>query len=206
MKKTTTAAIALSIGLALAGCSTTAPAPEAPSVAPAGGASTQATTTPAAVATTGPAKSSRGNLVKGVGVGAGITNAEGEVTATFVVTAIEVDPVCTGAYTQPSENGHIVVLTVEAATTPELAKSTNPTFALAGMSWKAIAENGTTQNQDTSTYAAFSCLDDADQFPSGMGPDEKATGKIAFDVVSPAGILVYSPTPTLGWEWAYPAK
>jgi hypothetical protein len=37
-----------------------------------------------------------------------------------------------------------------------------------------------------------------------MGPGEKATGKLAFDVPAGAGTLVYTaPGAPAGWEWSY---
>lgn len=92
-------------------------------------------------------------------------------------------------------------------TMPELAESVNPQFGLAGYAWKAIAENGTTFNGNVFTGAAYVCLDDAERFPSALGPGEKATGKIILDVPTPKGVLVHQQgfMPT-GWEWAYPAK
>lgn len=210
MNKKLLATAGLITALALTGCSTPTSV-SAPSVAPAGPTSGTSATGASAAATTAaaaaPVKSSRGNIIKTIGAGAGMTNASGETIASFVVTAIDMNPTCTGLGASPAANGHLVVLTVEAETKPELAKEAFPTFSLAGMGWKAIAENGTTQNQDTFTAPAFMCLPDAERFPSGMGPGEKATGKIVLDVVSPTGTLVYKALGApAGWEWAYPGK
>lgn len=215
MKKTMTAALIFAVGLALMGCGNSSETTlSAPTVEAAGGESTalptgatDGPTAEAAKTTAAPSKSTRGNLIKGVGIAAGMADADtGEQTTSFVITAIEVDPKCARANAEPAENGHFVVLTVEAQTTPALAEIPYPVFSLGVGSWKAIAANGTTQNQYTSTGASFSCVDSAEQFPASMGPDEKATGKIVLDVVSPSGILIFSPEPGLGWEWEYPAK
>lgn len=189
--------------LLLAGCGgSPQSSPTAPTVDPAG--SQSAGTTPSTAAAG--AKSSRGNLVKKAGEGASVTDKENTV-ASFVVNSITVDPECTGASAAPAQNGHFVVLDVSMETAPELAESVNPEFGLAGYGWKAVADNGTTFNGDLGTFEAFMCFDDAERFPSALGPGEKATGKIVLDVPTPTGVLVHKQgfMPT-GWEWEYPAK
>lgn len=88
-----------------------------------------------------------------------------------------------------------------------LAESVNPQFGLAGYAWKAIAANGTTFNGDLMSFESIMCLPEAENFPSALGPGEKATGKIILDVPTPTGVLVHKQgfMPT-GWEWQYPAK
>ncbi|WP_139025183.1 DUF4352 domain-containing protein [Paenarthrobacter nitroguajacolicus] len=69
--------------------------------------------------------------------------------------------------------------------------------------WKAIAENGTTANGDP--VDSF-CLDFDQRLPSTIGPAEKVTGRLAFDVPSGTGTLIFVPpaSNTGGWEWTYP--
>lgn len=205
MKAKTLGAIAL-LPILLAGCGAAASSsPTAPTVAPA--TSTQAeSASPSATASPASAKSSRGNIVKTPGEGASVTDKD-KTVASFVVNSITVDAACTSKYASAAENGHFVVLEVSMETMPELAQSVNPQFGLAGYAWKAIAANGTTFNGDVFTAAAYMCLDDAERFPSALGPAEKATGKIVLDVPTPTGVLVHQQgfMPT-GWEWAYPAK
>lgn len=203
MKKTMTVAATLAAGLLLSSCgSSTATGPLAPSVAPAAAetAATNNVPTP-----TAPSRSDRGNLIKDVGVAAS-SSIDGEEIVSFVVSSIEVDPVCSGALAEPAQNGHFVVMSLEAQTTAALAKDVNPQFSFSSGNWKVIAENGTTQNQFASSQASFSCLDDAERFPISMGPAEKATGKIVLDVVSPSGTLVLHSGSGAGWEWSYAAK
>lgn len=171
----------------------------APTVAPAGDATPSATASSAAAPQA--ATSVRGNLIKTVGQNSGETY-DGASIAEFVVKSIEVDAKCTSKYAQPPK-GHIVILNVDAQTTPDLAKTATKRWSLNMFGWKAIAENGTTVN---GSVTSIGCLDNGEELPA-MGPAEKATGKIAFDVPSATGILVYkAPGQSAGWEWSFPAK
>ncbi|WP_157365106.1 hypothetical protein [Arthrobacter sp. QXT-31] len=209
MNKKITAALSLSVlPLLLAACgSSPQAAPTAPTVEPATGsqsASASATASPTATAES--TKSSRGNLVKKVGEGASVTD-NGKTVASFVIKSIQVDPKCTNPSAMPSKNGHFVALEVSMQTDAALAESVNPQFGLAGYAWKAIAANGTTFNGDLMSFESIMCLPEAENFPSALGPGEKATGKIILDVPTPTGVLVHKQgfMPT-GWEWQYPAK
>lgn len=199
--------------LLLSGCGSDATNAEAPEVDPAGPASSSDEANSAeaeATETAAPAepegeKSERGNLIKAIGEGAGITW-EGKEVASFVVNSIAVDPGCTNEFATEPENGHFVVLDVSLKTEPELAEAPSPSFGLAGIGWTAIAPNGTTSNADTFSGAAFMCLDDSEVLPSALGPGEQATGKIVLDVENPEGVLVHKPLfQDFGWEWSYPA-
>ncbi|MDQ0261197.1 hypothetical protein [Sinomonas atrocyanea] len=202
MKKTIAATVT---GLALAGvlsaCGTTAAgAPTStPSVAPAAaGGSAQAAPTSSSAADG--AKSSRGNLVKKVGEPASETY-NGETIATFVAKSIKVVPSCPGQYASAPKNGQIVVATFDVETTAALSKTISKDFSLNMFGWKAIAGNGTTVNGN---IVPIMCLDSAEELPHAIGPGEKATGKIAFDVPAGAGTLVYTePGASAGWEWSY---
>lgn len=202
MKKVIAASVA---GLALAGAlsacgSTAAGTPTStPSVAPAAaGATAQAA--PASSSAADSAKSSRGNLIKKVGEAASQTY-NGETVATFVAKSIDVVPGCPGQYASAPKNGQIVVATFDVETTAALSKTMTKDFSLNMFGWKAIAGNGTTVNGNV---VPIGCLDSAEQLPSMMGPGEKATGKIAFDVPAGAGTLVYTaPGAPAGWEWSY---
>lgn len=209
MKRKITAALSLSVlPLLLAACGGSPQSgPTAPSVEPATAsqsASASATASPTATAEN--AKSSRGNLVKKVGEGASVTDND-KIVASFVIKSIQVDPKCTNSSAMPSKNGHFVALDVSMQTDPALAESVNPQFGLAGYAWKAIAANGTTFNGDLMSFESVMCLPEAENFPSALGPGEKATGKIILDVPTPTGILVHKQGfMATGWEWQYPAK
>lgn len=199
------------VALLLAGCSATPGNAEAPEVEPANQskqAQAAETESPAAETPEEPAEgetSSRGNLIKAVGEGAGVTD-DGVEVASFVINSITVDDKCTSEYASKPDNGHFVFLDVSMKTQPELAESVNPSFGLAGFGWKAIAPNGTTSNADAFSGASFMCLDDSDQLPSSLGPGEQATGLVVLDVENPEGVLVYKPGfAPVGWEWEYSA-
>ncbi|WP_140395066.1 hypothetical protein [Arthrobacter sedimenti] len=210
--------VALS-ALLLAGCSTGANSPAAPTVEPAAQsasdsadvATTEASEAtseePSAEATSAAPeaeKSARGNLIKQIGEGAGLTD-EGKQVVTFVVNSIAVDVPCTGNYPSPVENGHILVLDVSIVTEPALAESISPTFYMNPYDFTEIAPNGTTSNADLGTMATYSCLPDAEVLPQEVGPGENVTGKLVLDVTNPTGTLVfkYAGAPA-GWEWTYP--
>ncbi len=118
----------------------------------------------------------------------------------FTVKSITLGGTC--LYYTP-KNGQIIILDFDVETTAELSKDPNKEFFI-DHGWKAIAENGTTMNGNPSTWG---CLDSTQQLPQSFGPNEKATGKMAFDVPAPAGSLVFVPIGMNGgWEWSYPAK
>ncbi|GAA2197086.1 hypothetical protein [Sinomonas flava] len=204
MNKILAASAVLTGALLLSACgSTGAGTPSsAPTVAPAAaGGSAQATSAPSsAAAAPEAAQSSRGNLVKAVGEPASQTY-NGETVATFVAAAIEPAAGCTAQFASAPKNGQIVVATFNVETTAALSKTISKNFSLNMFGWKAVAGNGTTVNGNP---VAIMCLDSAEQLPSTMGPGEKATGKIAFDVPAGAGTLVYTaPGAPAGWEWSY---
>lgn len=153
-------------------------------------------------------RSPRGNIIKEVGEPARILTAENndEWAVNFTVTDIEIDPVCTREYASAPENGHMVALTVEAATASE------PTFSESGMTgisfhpfhWKAIAPNGTTVNTVYSV-GADNCFTEAEMLPD-LGAGEKAIGKVVLDVPDVSGTLIYSWGAGTGWEWEYGVK
>ncbi|MCC9206498.1 hypothetical protein [Arthrobacter sp. zg-Y769] len=167
---------------------------------------TASSSSPAAATATPAPRSPRGNLIKKVGEPALVLIEEGskDWALNFTVTDIQVDPGCTSPQAVPAENGHFVVVSLEAATVAE------PEFSevLGGVhfgGWKAIASNGTTVNNVMST-ASFSCLGSAERIPSSMGAAEKVAGKVVLDVPDVSGTLVHTQGGGTGWEWEYDAK
>lgn len=194
--------------LGITACSSNAPETvKAPAVESAAESEPSATATESAA----PAaeRSKRGNLVKDVGVVAGTFDAETkEQLASFVVNAIEVDPVCTAprAAENPPENGHFIALDVSIETFEALGKNDYPPFSLNPASMKVIAPNGTTSNASLNTSAAWSCFDDAQIIPaSGLGPAEKVTGKLVLDSEVASGVLVITDGGPNGWEYTFGA-
>lgn len=207
MKKTTAVA-ALAGLIALTGCSTsndveaTAPSVEAAASTPTEPATESTAPTSIETAAAEAAdKSPRGNLIKTLGEGAGVTNANGDVIAEFVVNSIT-PAVCTGPYAVASENGNLIALDVNISTTPELAAEPFPMFDLNPYSMKVIAPNGTTSNVNLASAATYSCLLDGEAVPTGIGPAENVTGKIIIDSEVPSGTLVVG-YGMLGWEYEF---
>ena len=185
--------------LLLTGCGGDSGSLAAPSVEAANASSTASPSAKSAE------KSPRGNLVKQLGEGAGLTD-EGKQVVTFVVNSIDVDVPCTGEFAQAPVNGHILVLDVSVVTDPALADSPDPTFQMNPYFFTEIAPNGTTSNADLATAATYGCLSDAEVLPQMMGPGENVTGKVVLDMTNPSGTLVfkYGGAPA-GWEWTYPS-
>ncbi|MGN7149190.1 hypothetical protein ACTHQ6_09390 [Arthrobacter sp. SAFR-179] len=190
--------------LLLAGCSgTPQSSPTAPTVEPIGSSSASAASTPAPTSS----KSARGNIVKQFGQGANITDTQHDNKEIVNFTVNSIAPAtCTGQYAQPAENGHLIAVDIAAETKPELAEAVMTSYHLSPSSFKFVADNGTTYNGNLGTAATFSCLPDPELFPSaGLGPGEKAAGKIVIDVPAPSGILVLKApgSSTNGWEYKF---
>lgn len=147
-------------------------------------------------------KSVRGNLLMEVG-DTGLVSEGGKTTTKFTVNSIA-PGACTDKYSRPAENGHIVFVDIAVETTPELAESSYPKYTLSGHDFKFIAANGTTFNGDLSSIATYSCIPDADTFPSGgMGPAENITAKVVLDLPAPNGILVLESGYKGGFEYKF---
>jgi hypothetical protein len=154
--------------------------------------------TPTATVDTG-TKSVRGNVVKKLGDTAHFKDSEtAPEYGSFAITKIE-DVTCTQPYASPSKNGKLIGLTVDLETKPELAKQPVPQVFLSPMSFKYIADNGTTFNGNLSTVATYSCLDQSQILASSFGPAEKAHGIIVLDVPSAGGVLTVGKV-----EWKLP--
>lgn len=149
-----------------------------------------------------PSRSVRGNLIKVVGQPAFFTGQDRKtLAATWVMTALE--PIqCTGPYAQAAKNGHFIAATVDLETFPALE---NDLVMMQAVNWKFIQPNGTTFNGEVSGNG-YMCITDTERFPGKVGPGEKVSGKIVFDLPAETGVLVFSQSGVTGWEWAIPAK
>lgn len=189
--------------LILTGCSAPAasPQPSAPSVESA----TTSSPTASATATAAATRSARGNLIKKMGQPAGFTSDDGGTqAATFVIKSIA--PIkCTEPYAQPAKNGHFLAATVDLQTFPVLADSSSPMVMMQSPNWKFIASNGTTFNADLGGNS-YGCIPEAEMIPGRVGPGEKVTGKIVFDVPATTGILAFGVNGGTDWEWVIPTK
>jgi hypothetical protein len=197
--------LAVAAALTTTGCSGGDAEPEAssPPELPASTSATQTTDAPAE-----PVRSDRGNLVKAFGEQGGMCGPEdAECTAdqlvlSFTVDSVTVDPQCTSDFVQPAENGHLIAVSVRAATTPEFPTDTYLTITPS--EFRVIGADGLTKG-GLDTAAAYSCLDDSERFPSdALGPGQQYAGTVILDSPVAAGTLVYIPAGApSGWEWQF---
>jgi len=201
-------ALVISAGLGLTACggskdvtpAADATKTDAPVTAPTASPITKTTPSP----TADPKKSVRGNLIGHIGdIGSLSDRITGKVETKFTVDAIT--PItCTEPYSRAAENGQIIAVTITAETTPELAQSSNPNFHLSSYDFKFIADNGTTFTGNLGTASTYSCIPDAEEFPSaGMGPAEKLTGKMVLDLPAAHGVLVMKGNYGSGFEYTF---
>lgn len=178
---------------------TNSPAPTIPPAAPSSALATD---------NSGETKSDRGNIIRTLGQGAGLSDQSGNQAVSFVLNKITIDPVCTGNYARPPENGHFLALDISAQTFPPLKDLFGSgQFDFGAYNWKLIAANGTTYNGSLNSGPAIGCLADAEKLPNRVGTGEKVTGTLILDVPATEGTLVFAPTfADASWEWQYPAK
>jgi hypothetical protein len=174
----------------------------APTIPPAATSSALATDNPGATI------SERGNIIRALGQGAGLSDKSGNQAVSFVVNKITIDPVCTAEFARPPQNGHFLALDISAQTFPPLKDLFGSgQFDFGASNWKLIAANGTTYNGSLNSGPAIGCLADAEQLPDLVGTGEKVTGTLILDVPATKGTLVFAPTfADASWEWQYPAK
>ena len=109
------------------------------------------------------------------------------------------DGPCTGPISlrKPPENGHTLILTVSAETSPSATEDPLNSY---GFSW--IDKDGSTSGGSGFTDSMIGCIASQEGFPL-FGPGQKGIGKIALDVSSIGGILIYrlNSQATHGYEW-----
>lgn len=192
-------AVASLSALMLTGCGSADPA-TAPDITPI---STSASATPSPSASTPEGKTSdRGYLVKEVGDIAGMTNAAGDQTVTFVVKKVDRHPKCTSIHAAKPENGNLIGLQIDVQTFKELNDPAYPGqgFWASAASWKFVSKEGITFNGDLGTPSAYNCLPKAQMLPGEIGPAQKATGWVILDVPATEGTLILDAGGG-GWEW-----
>ena len=200
--------LALGATLALTACGGSTEGASKPGETPSGQATPVAAPASAPVPQPTPTeditKSERGNLIMTAGdIGTISSGATDEVETKFTVNSIKAGK-CNQEYSRAPENGHIVFVDISVETTKELAKASYPKYTLSGHDFKFIAANGSTFNGNLSTIATYSCIPDAQTFPSGgMGPAEKVTAKVVLDVPAAHGILVLESGISGGFEYKF---
>ncbi|WP_191090968.1 hypothetical protein [Serinicoccus hydrothermalis] len=135
-----------------------------------------------------PQTNARGNLVKDVGQWAGMTLPNGDFTAVFRVTDIEVDVGCTSQYAQPAKNGQFVALTFEVHTMPELSEDPFGQVMISAHDFAVFDEDSKRENDSVGN--AYGCLNESEVLPESIGPGEEVRGKIVLDTGVESGSMV----------------
>ncbi|WP_280265325.1 hypothetical protein [Nocardia wallacei] len=148
-----------------------------------------------------PAKSQRNNVVKRVGESSGIGRAGEQPVVSWTVTSVTVDPTCTKSIAELPENGHFVVVTMEAETSPAFEYAALPGGFHPMNNWAIVDADGVSQPHP-STTAATHCLDL--DFPPQLAPGSRYSFHLVFDSRTPTGVLTFVPTLGAGgWEWSF---
>lgn len=149
--------------------------------------------------------SPRGNVIKDIGETASVATegGEGDLLVEFAITDIEVDAECTDEYASEPENGHFIVISIEATTMPELGEQDWPTsWDFSSYDFQIFDADGKRENDSTGN--AYSCISSSESLPYDIGPGQTVEGKVALDSAHTEGVLVYAPSFLgAGWEWEF---
>ncbi|MFC7402900.1 hypothetical protein [Citricoccus sp. GCM10030269] len=209
MKRTPIAALTLATAaLVLTGCAQGEPQ-AAETVTVTATATVTATPSPTPSETAEPEDmdtSARGARVMKAGDSDGLIDADGTELLNFTVNSIEVDPGCTGNGSGVAENGHFVVFDVDFAITEAAAGVlSTPSNMFNTAAYRVIDADGNTMGESPNTNDAHTCLPDEEKLRYDIGPGEKSSGKVVFDVPVESGVLLTESdaAPDLKWEWAF---
>lgn len=147
------------------------------------------------------AAAQRGHMLKKWGEEAGSTDPMNDaILARWTLDNPNLDVQCDAQVSQPATNGHYVSLDANVEASPDLSKGHTGDFDIT-YGWSYYLADGTKFNGhvDSGDYGAFSCLQESETITS-VGPGEKATGKVVFDLPSTDGTLVFE-SDGLGWEY-----
>lgn len=189
--------------LVLVGCGSPEPAPNV-SVAPA------ATPTPTPTPTPSRNENARGELIKEIGDGAGMTGPDQKKnTLNFKVTSIEAAE-CDGPW-DVEPNGYPIAVAMEIETTADfegpLTVNGEPgMISFTPDNWTGYADNGTRMNTVNSSITYNCYADRTKQLPDYIGKAEKLNGVIVLDVTSKEGEIAFDPAGFGGWVWEYSVK
>lgn len=197
----TTATIA---GLLLVGCSTTANDAE-PNLEPAP--VTEASTPePTEEPTPEVERNARGSIVMQPGDTEILTSNDGTELMSFTVHSIEVNPECTGDRPSDPENGNFVVFEAEVESDIVAGEhGLQPGRTFNSSTYRVIDNEGNTLGESPNTGPSHICFPDSDRIPTDLGPGEKASGKVVFDVSIDSGSLLMDIDSAQGlqWEWEF---
>lgn len=141
----------------------------------------------------------RGNIVRRAGDTAQALDSKGKVRAEWTVTKIVTEPTCTGADSEPPENGHFVELDMQAS----VPNGSESDLNIGSVPiWRFIHKDGTLWNGMMLTSAMAMCVPAEERLPNSLIRGTKAQGKVIFDVPSLEGSLYYAYNgETPGWEY-----
>ncbi|WP_150307201.1 DUF4352 domain-containing protein [Planctomonas psychrotolerans] len=208
MKRTLAASALVSMIALTSGCA--AETPQAADAARTPSAENLTTQTPTPTPTPTPeskygaqVKNDHGNLMKEFGQLAGLTsaaNSDVEV-ATFIVTGIQLDPVCNSGFAEPPRNGHYALVNVNIETLPELAQEEITSLYFDSYAWQAYDAEGKRVNDPVGN--SWTCMDVGSLLPTDIGPGQSVSGDIVLDLPSTTGSIALTMGGPAGWEWTY---
>lgn len=199
--KQRSALVLLPIALFAAACGSEGDETESASTTTQTAASVQSTTQ----TTAAPAfeLSPRGNYIAEIGrqIGAGDTRVK-EPAVTWTITSIEVDPECELSISKPSEDGHIIIASIEAETREGFDEDlTLPGGFHPENNWSVADADGYVETRPTSEASRY-CI--SAEWPSELVPASKYRFRVAFESPTPSGVLQYRASNWAnGWEWQF---
>jgi hypothetical protein len=151
----------------------------------------------------GPKTNERGNIVKALGEEGAVLGATGGKQITFAVDSVASDATCTEDYASAPENGHITVVQLRVATSPEVTSDSYTTVGSGD--FRFIGADGITFD-DVDTIATYGCMDSATEFTQDpLGPSQMYAGQIVLDLPASTGTLIFAPYwgQSGGWEYTF---
>lgn len=150
--------------------------------------------------------SERGSLILEPGEEGVVLDEAGNELLTFTVHSIDINPQCTGQFSQGPDKDAFIVFDAEIES--DLAAGDyylEPGLFFNQYSYRIIDAEGVTLSEPPVSNAAFECFPESEQMPADIGPGEKARGKVVFDVPADGRTLLMSNEMghDLQWEWNY---
>lgn len=150
--------------------------------------------------------SERGSHIMEPGDEGYIADEQDNELLTFTVHSIEVNPECTADNPSEPEHGNFVVFEVDINS--DLAITDyyiDPDQIFNSAGYRVIDEDGVTRSESPNTGPSHICFPEAENLPMSVGPGEKASGKVVFDVPIDTGTLVtdLSVGENMQWEWDF---
>lgn len=206
MKHTHTLALTIIAGLLLTACGGTSTTDAEPNIDPVPAADTPEPV-PTEEAEPQSERNNRGSRILQAGETEVLSTIDtGEELLSFTVHSIEVNPTCTGDRAKAPENGNFVVFDAEIESSIAAAEQgINPGLIFNSAAYRVIDSDGTTLGESANTGPSHRCFPESTRIPSDLGPGEKASGKVVFDVSVDSGSLLFEldASNDLQWEWEF---